>query len=291
MDTDIDSTTAPDPVADPAPETAPEDAGSTAPAEGAEPAQQPEAFFDPKALPAELQPHWKKMQGAYTKKMQQAADWRQKADLVDRFNTDPAVRRQILQQYANELSQAATPQAQAPQTNGSTMPPEFVNAFKANLPAELQWMAEGQAKSFWQAQQIAMQPYLQAQQQQMTSSRATEWDELAQQLPPGWEEHEDEMAEVLTFLESPALRHPTLGNKLQLLYRLATGEAQATTNAIERMGRASQNRVTGRGGAGQRVEHNLTDRIMKTRSIRDAVQLAGRAAMEKLEGAGARFED
>jgi hypothetical protein len=231
------------------------------------------------------------MQGAYTKKMQQAADWRQKAELVDRFNTDPATRRQILQQYANELSQAATPPAQAPQTNGSTMPPEFVNAFKANLPAELQWMAEGQAKSFWQAQQIAMQPYLQAQQQQATNTRASEWDELAGQLPPGWEAHEDEMAEVLAFLESPNLRHPTLGNKLQLLYKLATGEAQATTNAIERMGAASKNRVTGRGGAGQRVEQNTNDRIMKSRSIRDAVQIAGRAAMEKLEGAGARFED
>ena len=258
--------------------------------------QQQEAFFSDadvmeriKANP-ELDHVFKKFQGAYTKKMQQAADWRQKADLVDRFNSDPATRRQILQQYANELSQAATPQAQAPQTNGSTMPPEFVQAFKANLPAELQWMAEGQAKSFWQAQQIAMQPYLQAQQQQMTSNRATEWDDLAQQLPPGWEEHEDEMADVLTFLESPALRHPVWGSKLQLLHRLATGDAQATTNAIERMGAAAQNRVTGRGGAGQRVEQNLTDRIMKTRSIRDAVQLAGRAAMEKLEGQGVRFE-
>jgi hypothetical protein len=290
MDTELDSTTAPEPVADPATETAPADAGSTAPAEGTEPAQQQDTFFDPKQLAPELQVHWKKMQGAYTKKMQQAADWRQKADLVDRFNTDPNVRRQILQQYANELSQAATPQAQAPQANSSTMPPEFVQAFKANLPPELQWMAEGQAKSFWQAQQIAMQPYLQAQQQQVTSTRATEWDELAQQLPPGWEEHEDDMADVLTFLESPALRHPTFGSKLQLLYKLATGDAQATTNAIERMGAAVQNRVNGRGGAGQRVEQNLTDRIMKTRSIRDAVQIAGRAAMEKLEGQGARFD-
>lgn len=260
--------------------------------------QQQDAFFSDaevmeriKANP-ELDHVFKKFQSSYTKKMQQAADWRQKAELVDRFNTDPATRRQILQQYANELQQqSATAQPQATAANGSTMPPEFVNAFKANLPAELQWMAEGQAKSFWQAQQIAMQPYVQAQQEREVSSRASEWDGLAQQLPPGWEAHEDEMADMLNFLRSDQNHHPTLGNKLQLLYKLATGEAQATTNAIERMGAASKNRVTGRGGAGQRVEQNTNDRIMKSRSIRDAVQIAGRAAMEKLEGAGARFED
>jgi len=285
------STTALEQVADPATETAPADAGSTAPAEGAEPAPQQETFFDPKTLSPELQVQWKKMQGAYTKRMQQASGWREKADLVDRFNTDPAVRRQILQQYANELSQqSATAQPQAMPANSSTPPPEFVQAFKANLAPELQWMAEGQAKSFWQAQQLAMQPYLQQLQEQQVSTRASEWDSLAEQLPPGWEEHEDEMADVLTFLESPALRHPVFGSKLQLLYRLATGEAAATSQAIERMGAAAQNRVNGRGGAGQRVENNVTDRIMKSRSIRDAVQIAGRAAIEQLEAKGARYD-
>ncbi len=83
---------------------------------------------------------------------------------------------------------------------------------------------------------------------------------------------------------------PVRGNLLTMLYQLASGQETSTANAIQRMGAAAQNRVTGRGGAGQRTENNLTDRIMKSRSIRDAVQIAGRAAMERLEGQGARFE-
>lgn len=267
--------------------------GSAAPSQSKQ--QQDQFFNDAEVMERiknnpELNHVFKKFQSSYTKRMQQAADWRQKADLVDRFNTDPTTRRQILAQYRHELEQqqAAIP----PQTAASTQAPpaEFVQAFKANLPPELQWMAEGQAKSFWAANQLALQPIIQQMQNQQVSSRAGEWDTLASELPPGWEAHEDDMAQLLDFLESPNLKHPVFGSKLNLLYKLATGDAQATTSAIERMGQAAQNRMIGRGGQGQRVEQNLTDRIMKTRSIRDAVQLAGRAAMEKLEGQGARFE-
>lgn len=275
-----------EPSAEPAADPAPGDPGEPA-------AKATDTFFDPKTLPPELQVHWKKMQGAYTKRMQQAADWRQKAELVDRFNTDPSIRRQIFQQYQAELAalQGQTPTGPGTQTPAAGAPPaEFVKAFRDNLPPELQWMAESQAKSVWAAQQMAMAPYVQQLQNQQVNTRASEWDQMAEQMPPGWEEHEDEMAEVLDFLESPSFKHPVYGNKLQLLYRLVTGDATAATQAIERMGAAAQNRMVGRGGQGQRVEQNLTDRIMKTRSIRDAVQLAGRAAMEKMESQGARFD-
>ena len=131
--------------AEPAPEPS-EPAPAPEPGEQGAPAAQ-DTFFDPKALPPELQKHWRSMQGAYTKKMQQFAQGRDALELVQRFNTDPAFRRATLQQYAHELGiqgqappPAGTPQQQAPQ--------EFVQAFKSALPAELQWMADSQANAF-----------------------------------------------------------------------------------------------------------------------------------------------
>ena len=113
-------------------------------------------------------------------------------ELVQRFNTDPAFRRATLQQYAHELGiqgqappPAGTPQQQAPQ--------EFVQAFKQALPAELQWMADSQANAFWQANQLAMAPVYERMNAQTIEDRSSQWDDLATQLPPGWEEHEDEM--------------------------------------------------------------------------------------------------
>lgn len=46
-------------------------------------------FVDPRQLPKELQPHWKKMQASYTRKMQGLKESKDKADLYDQIMSDP----------------------------------------------------------------------------------------------------------------------------------------------------------------------------------------------------------
>src|SRR5215472_18667231 len=100
MADDLETTAAPESSAEPEAVAA---TSEPVPSQSQEGTQQQDTFFDPKALSPELQTQWKSMQRAYTKRMQQFAANRDKADLVDRFNSDPSVRRQILQQYAHEL--------------------------------------------------------------------------------------------------------------------------------------------------------------------------------------------
>lgn len=298
MPEDVESTTATDTTAAQETDTAATETGSTSADEAA--ATHEDHFISDQELLNQIRQdpklsHFeKKMQAAYTKRNQAFARGREAVDLVERFNTDPAVRRQILQQYAHELGlpdNQGQP-AQATGTAGETPPVEFVKAFKDALPPELQWMAESQAKATWVANKLAMAPYEQQLKSREIESREAEWDGLAAALPPGWELHEEEMSHLLDFLTSPKMRHPVYGNKLELLYRLATGEAAAATTAIERMGAAAQNR-TRAGTTGRHVTDNLTERIMKTRpgdnGLREAIQIAGRAAIEKLEAQGARF--
>src|SRR5438309_2426331 len=99
----------------------PDPAGTNTPPEPAPtetPGQAPpeiqDSFFDPKALAPELQKQWKSMQAAYTKKMQHFARTRDQAELVERFNSDPAFRRQTLLQYAHELGVPVQPGQPAP---------------------------------------------------------------------------------------------------------------------------------------------------------------------------------
>jgi len=288
MADELESTTGAEAPAESTETTAPAESGSTQPAEGGGQAQ--DTFFDPKTLPPELQGTWKRMQGAYTRKMQQFAANRDKADLVDRFNTDPAVRRQILQQYAHELGLQVN-RGEAADTGApkSKAPAEFVENFRSNLPQELKWMAESLAGGFWDANQASLAPMQQQLESQLIGSREQEFDSLAADLPPGWEEHEDEMSDLLDFLQGSAMRHPVFGSKPSLLYQLVTGQAMATTQAIERMGQAAQNRMSSsRNGA--RVQPNIAERIMKTRNISEAIRMAGEAAMADMEAKGARFE-
>ncbi len=70
--------------------------------------QREDQFYDPNDLPEELKPHWKKMQGTFTKKMQGIKSIREKSDMVDKFNTDPEYARQIIQQRAAAIGLTLT---------------------------------------------------------------------------------------------------------------------------------------------------------------------------------------
>ena len=251
------------------------------------------ATLDPTKLPPEIQPIFKKMQGAYTKKMQEAARWREQADIVDRFNNDRDFGFQTVAQWAarNGFSLAPVgagqnqqPRAQQGYQRPGAPDPNIVEAIKANLPPELQWMAEAQAPAIQQAVQQMLAPLAaQLTQSQQSATRQVmerEWDDLASQLSdvaPGWEEHEGEMSELLGFLQGSTMKHPKYGSKHQLLYNLVTGNAAATAQVTRRMQQAATNRPSS-GMTTGRTTSNLADRIRSAKSSNDAFKLAALAA-------------
>src|SRR3990167_10125622 len=250
--------------------------------------------LDPTKLPPEIQPIFKKMQGAYTRKMQEAARWREHSEMVERFQNDRDYGFQTVAQWAaqNGYSLAPVgqqhPQPQAQQVGQGQRPgqvnPQIVEALKQNLPPELQWMAEAQAPALQQAVQQMLAPLAQqlVQQQQGATRQVMEreWDDLASQLSdvaPGWEEHEPQMVELLDFLQGSTMKHPKFGSKHQLLYNLVTGNAAATAQVTRRMQQAATNRPSS-GMTTGRTTSNLADRIRSAKSSNDAFKLAALAA-------------
>src|SRR3989304_2968309 len=110
-----------------------------------------EQFFDSSAVPDELKPVWKKMQGAYTRKMQSIGDLKEKGALVDQFRSAPTFALQTIQQAAQQMgyslskAQAAQVVESAATAVGGGAPAELVEAVKARLNPELQWMANSVA--------------------------------------------------------------------------------------------------------------------------------------------------
>lgn len=253
--------------------------------------QQEETFvtgdenLDPRKLDPALQPIFKRMQAAYTKRMQGVASIQEKAAVVDRFYNDPDFARQTLAQWAQQngyqLTQAngqAQPQQRA---QAGDVPAYLVEAFKNNLDPALHWMAEPQAKAMWASMQGILQPLFQQNEQQTQKARETEWqrtaDELGQ-LAPGWEEHEDTMGELFDFMRSKDLVHPTFGSKLQMLYDLATAKAASLKQAQGRVAQAGRNRVSS--SRGTQTRPNIEQDIRKA-STQDAWKLAVKHAMEQ----------
>lgn len=245
--------------------------------------------LDPRQLPPEIQPIFKRMQAAYTKKMQEAANWRQKAETVDKFYTDPQYAFQTLAQWAANNGYTIAPVgSQAAQTIASQQKSAAASAvaetIKQNLPDELKWMADSMGPALDQAVQGAvqkmLQPLAQQAQQQQYQVQSQEWDSHAAKLSevaPGWEEHEGAMGEILDFLQGSQLNHPKYGSKLQVLYNLATGNAAATAQVAKRFTQAAKNRPSS-GMTTGRTSSNLADRIRNTKRSSDAFRLAAEAA-------------
>ncbi len=257
-----------------------------------EQAQQEEEHFlkgstlDPRQLPAEIQPIWKKMQGAYTKRMQEFAPIREQAAIVERFYSDRDFAFQTVAQWAAQNGYsiaplgAQHPQAQQERQRQGNAPPKVLEAIRANLPEELKWMAEAQAPALMAAAQELLQPLMQHQQSQQKAGLEQEWDRLAEELTesaPGWEEHEPEMAQLLDFMQGPQMRHPKYGSKHQLLYNLVNSNAAATAQVAKRMNAAVKNRPAS-GITTGRTTTNFADRIKQAKTSQDAFRLAAQAA-------------
>lgn len=252
-----------------------------------------ESFIDPSELPEELKPHWKRMHRAYTKVMQGRKDLEEKAALVDRFGSDPNFALQTIQQAAAQMGYQLT-KAQAAQVAATAaaeagVPSELVEAVKARLTPELQWMAPQLAAGQWAGMQVALKPQQERQEADRKAQRESQFAELSEELTeaaPGWEEHEDEMNALLEFLRSDTMTHRKYGSKLKLLYNLATGNAAAVGEAIRRQGEAARARTTsgqaGR-GAGPNIEKTVRDRKL---TETEAWGKAAEFAVQELERHG-----
>ena len=258
--------------------------------------QQTDQFLDDETImdkiraTPELDHVFRKMQGAYTRKTQGIAKVRDAAQIVERFNTDPEFARQTILQRAGQLglSLGQPAQAGAPQQTAQSLPPQLVEAVKANLSPELQWMAPALAASQWAGMQMALQPIQQQQAQTQQSTRDQEYDTLAAQLSekaPGWEQHEDDMDGLLSFLQSPKMMDRRWGSKLELLHRLTVGDGQATAEAARRMGLAAKSRNVA-GSPVATAAPNIAEQVRKPKQNQDAWDAAAKFALSELARQG-----
>lgn len=245
--------------------------------------------LDPEKMSPENKEHFKRMQAHYTKFNQGRKSLEEKATLVDRFYSDEAYRREFVKQEAQRLGLLTPKEAEKAMPSPSTaqpsqVPASFLAAYKANLPPELQWMAEATAGAQYAAMQEAMKPLFEERTREASTKREQEYDTLATKLSetaPGWEQYEKDMNGLHEFLRSPALTHPQYGDKLTLLYKLATGEGRATAEAAARMGKAVQNKTTS-SQQGRKVQPNITEQVRKAKSTREAFAIAAKAAAEEM---------
>ena len=270
------------------------EAGTT---EGKEAPPKEESFIDPSELPEELKPHWKRMHRAFTKRMEETKDIKDKAALVDQFRSDPNFALQTIQQAAQQMGYSLT-KAQAAQVAetaatsvGGGAPQELVAAVRAQLNPELQWMAPALANTQWVAMQMQMAPLQKEREQERISRRNEEYGALSEELgeqAPGWEEHEDDMEELLTFLKSDSMKHRKYGSKLALLHGIVTGNASAIASAVRRMGEAGRNR-TGTGQVSRSTGPNIEKRVREAKTTQDAWDVAAKHAVEELERHGVKL--
>ena len=272
----------------------PADAGTT---EGKEAPPKEESFIDPSELPEELKPHWKRMHRAFTKRMEETKDIKDKAALVDQFRSDPNFALQTIQQAAQQMgyqltkAQAAQVVESAAASVGGGAPSELVEAVRARLSPELQWMAKSLADTQWVGMQMQMAPMQKEREQERVSRRNEEYGALAEELgeqAPGWEEHEDDMEELLTFLKSDSMKSRKFGSKLSLLHGIVTGNASAVASAVRRMGEAGKNR-TATGQSGRSTSPNIEKRVREAKTNQEAWDEAAKHAVAELETHGVKL--
>lgn len=253
-----------------------------------------ESFINPADLPDELKPHWKRMHGAYTRIREDYKQSRQARELVERFQADHQFAAQIIAQRAKELGYTLSPitpgaaGTAGPQATASAAPAEFVDAMRAQLGPELQWLAPALAGALWMGQQMTLAPLQQQRQSERQMSRQEEYSALAEEMDqqaPGWEQHEDEMLALYEFLQGDAMRHRRFGSKLQLLYNLVTGNAQAMRGALQRQADAAKARTTS-GQPGRSSGLSLADRIRQAKTDQEAWELAAQEAKASLGRSG-----
>ena len=234
-------------------------------------------------LPDELKTEWEKhrkgMQRSYTKVLEKLrareAELNERAgkyENVDKFYSDKDFATQVVQTWAKENGYELQGGKGAGATvTSSDIPKRLLDAAESSLPPELKWMAPHLAKF----QATAMAPLTKEKEQQAQKAREVEIDASLEELSqdnPGWEEHEDDLLELLEFMRSDNLSHKRFGSKPKLLLGLLTGNANAIKEATNRMRQAVKHKATTPApGSGL---SNIADRVRKAKDSRSAWEIA-----------------
>jgi hypothetical protein len=184
---------------------------------------------------------------------------REQAQQFQRFASDPQFAAQVVAERARQLGLEVRQPSQEP-PRPSEPPADYVDTIRQSLPQELQFLAPHMAKATWQATEARIAPLQRQQQQQDAQQRQASYDTMARDLSqeaPGWERYEDEMLQILGFMKGALagqgqMTHPKYGSALKMLYRLASGDAQATAQAGRRMQQALRSPTRTSQGGGQR---------------------------------------
>ena len=219
---------------------------------------------------------------------------RQKAQMVDRFYSDPAYALQTIQQVAQSLGYTvAKPGAAAPPAQPTAAPevPQWAtDAARQALAGdtELEFMAPVIAKVAHAIMQQQLGPLQEQAQTQAATQRQQEFERTVQELEADgtdWRTHEDAMMERLTFLRQAVnggtLSHPKYGSLLKLLYDWTTGQRGAQVEAGRRMKQALANRSTA-GQSRSQPPVDVTQLIREAKSPQDKWDVAMKQALAEV---------
>lgn len=181
--------------------------------------QTEDTFFDPREVPDDLQPAYKQMQAAFTKKMQAIAENRQKVEAYDAFQQDPIGQIQRLaQQYGYTMTRAEAAQVQQEQQsqNQNWEPQSWDDV-----------LSRAEERAYNRIRQELQPMFSEVQQMKKTSIE----HQLAE-IDPTWQQYEDKMTANLK-------QHPTLAQDPAMLYRLSVPqdvlESRAVQKALKKM--------------------------------------------------------
>lgn len=205
-----------------------------------------ETFFDPKDIPEELLPAYKQMQGAFTKRMTEAANHRNKIAAYDEFAKDPlGTMKKLSQQYGYALVEGAPKDKDFnPQTWD-----DVINKTKDEARSEV--LKE-------------LQPVL----DQVKTMRRNSVETQLNDIDPQWRVYEDQMMETLE-------THPSLVNDPEKLYRISVPddvyEKKAYEKALKKINsKASEGQMSG----GSRTNKKPSDKPSGPLSFDQAVDAA-----------------
>lgn len=260
-----------------------------------EPDDRRQPLLDPATLPEELRPHWARMTRAYNQRLDRMRareaeinDLEQRASIVDQFNQNPfGTLQQLAGQYGYRL-ESSQGSGSGGQNSPSNVPDRVLQrtreAFR-NSP-DLAFLAPQIAEAVWNVSQDMVAPMQQQQTQQQQQARQREHEEaleILDEVAPGWNDREDEMAGLLQFLKGAlnggSLRHPRYGHVYEMAYRAITGNAAATATAGRRFAEAARNSTST--GRQRSVPVDVQQQLSKAGSMQDKLQIALRAAMQE----------
>lgn len=213
---------------------------------------------------------------------------REAADVVRRFNQDPAA---AIRNLAPSLGLQVVAPGQEPaqaQPKRSAPPESFVREIEEDLEDGMKFMAPMLAKAAWKAAEQRSAPLESAQQAIMARNRQTEIHQALQPLAqrvPDWHHKEQEMYDVWAWFEDiiknkGSMQHPKYGSVFDHLYNMVN-PGRATAQAVRRIGSAADARVSSPSRPGAE-RPNIEALIAKAPNLNAQVGIALNDAMDRL---------